>query len=207
MQQTFITWVCTAGRPFADKAGGKGNLSDNLNAAAPSCWKFDQDGLTISSLSEMYPMAVIWLFWAWDSFWVACRCWLPSHIPNKSWTLAILCNFLSSTSLWISMLFSVSVVSNAGLLPAYIPLLPQANCFNTTFLRRVSHVVFDYLQPIMSCPREKLARALTPSGMIETISHATLERSVYFECISSCWCHQSVISSIQNVLRISMGSE
>jgi hypothetical protein len=30
---------------------------------------------------------------------------------------------------------------------------------------------------------------------------------VYFECISSCWCHQSVISGKQNVLLISMGWE
>ena len=50
------------GRSFADKAGGKGDLSDSLNAAAPSCWESDQDALMISSVSEMYPTAVICLF-------------------------------------------------------------------------------------------------------------------------------------------------
>jgi len=37
--RTFKIWVLFPGRSFADKAGGKGDLSDNLNAAAPSCWK------------------------------------------------------------------------------------------------------------------------------------------------------------------------
>jgi len=44
-------------------------------------------------------------------------------------------------------------------------------------------------------------------GMIEIMSRATLERSTYFECVSSCCHHQSVMSSIQNVLLISVGSE
>jgi len=51
IRQTFSIWVHPPGRSFASKAGGKGNLSDNLNAAAPSCWKSDQDVLTISSMS------------------------------------------------------------------------------------------------------------------------------------------------------------
>jgi len=70
-QRTFKIWVCPPGRSFANKAGGKGDLSDNLNAAAPSCCKSDQDALTISSVSEMYPTAVICLFWARNSFCVA----------------------------------------------------------------------------------------------------------------------------------------
>ena len=37
----FNIWVRPPGRFFADKAGGKGDLSDNLNAAAPSCYKSD----------------------------------------------------------------------------------------------------------------------------------------------------------------------
>lgn len=38
---TYSTCVCPAGRPFAAYAGGRGNLSDNVNRAARPCWKFD----------------------------------------------------------------------------------------------------------------------------------------------------------------------
>ena len=43
--------------------------------------------------------------------------------------------------------------------------------------------------------------------MTENISRATLERSASFECVASCWCHQSVMSGIQNVLVISIELE
>jgi len=59
IQQTFNNWVLPTGRSFADKAGGKGDLSVNLNAAAPWCSKSDHDALTIYSVSKMYPAAVI----------------------------------------------------------------------------------------------------------------------------------------------------
>jgi len=62
IQQTFNTGVRPPGRSFADQAGGTGDFSDNLNAAAQSCRKCDQDALRISSVSEMYPTAVICLF-------------------------------------------------------------------------------------------------------------------------------------------------
>jgi len=62
IQQTLNIWVCPPGRSIPDKAGGKGDHSDNLNAAAPSCWKSDQHALTIYSMTEMYPTAVICLF-------------------------------------------------------------------------------------------------------------------------------------------------
>jgi len=207
IRRTFMIWVLPPGRAFADKAGGKGDLSDNLNAAAPSCWKSDQDALTISSVSEIYPMAVICLFWARDSFWVARRFWLPCHISKKSWTLAILCNFLSSASFFISESFSVFMVSNSGSVPAKIPVLARANCLTTTFSRSVSRVVFDCLHPLTSRPKEKLASTPTPCGMIENMSRATLESSAYFDYVSSCWRHQSVVSGIQNVLLISIGSK
>jgi len=122
IRRTFNIWGCPPKRSFADKAGGWGDLSDNLNAAAQSCWKFVQDALTISSVSEMYLTAVIYLFWARDSFLVAQRFWLPCHISKKLWTLAILCNFLSSASFFSSMLFSALVVSNTGSSPTNIPL-------------------------------------------------------------------------------------
>jgi len=35
--RTFNICVCSPGRSFADKGGGNGDLSDNLNSAAPSC--------------------------------------------------------------------------------------------------------------------------------------------------------------------------
>jgi len=62
IRRTFKIWVRPPGRSFADKGGGKGDLSDTLNAAAPSWWNSDQDALRISSVSEMYPTAVICLF-------------------------------------------------------------------------------------------------------------------------------------------------
>jgi len=37
----FNIWVRPPGRSFADKAGGKRDHSENLDAAAPSCWERD----------------------------------------------------------------------------------------------------------------------------------------------------------------------
>jgi hypothetical protein len=37
----------------------------------------------------MYPTDAICVCWEWDSFFVACRFWLPCYISNKLWTLAI----------------------------------------------------------------------------------------------------------------------
>jgi len=182
-----------------------GDLSDNLDAAATSHWKSDQDPLTLSSVSEMYPKAVICLFQARDSFCVVRRFWLPCHISKKSWTLAIRCNLPSSTSLFNSKSSSVSNLSSAGSSPANIQLLAQAYYHTTTNSRRVLPVVFDCLQPIMSRPREKLASTQTPCGMIENILHATLEWSAYVGWVSSCWRHHSVISGNQNVVLISIG--
>jgi len=68
-------------------------------------------------------------------------------------------------------------------------------------------VVSDCLQPITSCARKKLSSTVTPGGMIQNMSQATLEWSAYFECISSCWHHQAVMSSIQNVMWIIIGYE
>jgi len=205
IRQTFNIWARPHGRSVADIAGGKGDLSDNLNAATPSCWKSDQDGLTISSMSKMYSTVVICLFWASDFFWGAHRFWLHCHISKKSWTLPILCNLLTSTSLFISESFSVFVVSNSGSVPDQIPLLASANSLTTSVSWRVLPVVFDCLQPITFPQREKVAFTPTLYGMIENMSRATLERSAYFECISTSWCHQSVMSGMQNVLLITIG--
>jgi len=134
--QTFKLWVRPLGRSFADKAGGKGDLSDNLNAATPSCWQSDQEALTISFMSEMYPTAAICLFWERDSFCIARRFWLPCYISKKSWTLALLCNFLSSASFFSSESFPVLSVSL---------LLARANCLTMTISQRLSRMVFDCL--------------------------------------------------------------
>jgi len=148
----------------------------------------------ISSVFEIYPTAVIWLFWARDFFCVVHRFWLTCHISKKSWTITILCNFFSYMLDFNSKSFWVSAVSDAVRSPVNILLLAWANCLSMTFSQNLSQVVLDFLQPIMSCPREKLASTPTACSIIENMLQATLERSVYFECISSCWSHQSVIS-------------
>jgi len=84
IRRIFNIWVHPWGKSFADNAGGKGELSHNFQAAAPWCWKSNQEACTIYSLSEMYPTAVIWLSWAQDSFSVTRRFWLPCHISRQS---------------------------------------------------------------------------------------------------------------------------
>jgi len=97
IRQTFHSLLHPQGRYFAHKTSGTGDLSDTLNAASPSYWKCDQDALKISSVSEIYPTAVIWVFWVQDSFCVAHWLWLPFHISKIWWMVAILCNFLCSS--------------------------------------------------------------------------------------------------------------
>jgi len=203
IRRTFNTWLRPPGRWFAAKAGGTGDLSDNLNIATPSCWEYDQDALTTFSVSEMYLTGVICMFRVRDSFCVVQRSWLPCHISEKSWTMAILCNVLSSTSRLISKSDSVFAISNAGSSPAIIPWLAKANYLATTVWRGVSPVVLDSPQPITSPRRDILASTWTPCGMIENMLHAALKISAYCRCVASCWHHQSVISGIQNVLLIS----
>ena len=139
-------------------------------------------------------------------FWVARRFWLTCLISKKSWTLAILCNFLSSASFFISQLFAMLIVSNSGSALARIRLLALANCLTTTFLRWLPPVVFNCLEPIKFWTQEKLASTPTPSGMIENMSRTTLARSAYLECFSFYWRHQSVMSVEQHELLISIGS-
>jgi len=207
IRQTFNTWVPPPRTSCAKEAGGKGDLSDNVNAAAPSRWKFDQDALTISSVSEIYPTAVICMFWVRDSFCVELWFWLPCHISKKLWALAILCNVRSSVYRFISKSFPVFVESNARSSPANIPLFSLANCLTKNSSRWVSQLVFDCLQPMTSRPRDILASTPTPCGMIGNMSRATLERSAYFECVPSCLHQRCGISGIHNVLLMSVGLE
>jgi len=206
IRQTSNTWIHPPRRSFAAKAGGQGDVFDNVNPATPSRWKVEQDALTISSVSEMYPMAVICSLWARDFFCVECRFWLPCHISLKSCTLAILCKCLSSTSLIHSKSLSVFVIYNGRSSPDNITWLAGGNWRMKTYPWRVSPVVIDCLQPIMSHPKEKLASTPTQCGIIGNILHTTLETSVYVECVSWCWCHQSVLSSIQTALLFSIRS-
>ena len=101
----------------------------------------------------------------------------------------------------------VFIGSNAASFPTNILLLAWANCLIMSFSCRVPPVVCDFLQPMTSHRREKLASTPTPCGMRENMSRATLEWSAYFECVSSYCHHQSVISSIENVMLISIGWE
>jgi len=134
IQQTFNIWVRPPGRSFADKGGGNGDLSDNLNAAAPSCRMSDEDAWTISSLSEMHPTADNCVFWTRDCIWVAGRFWLPCHIlkSREPWTFcaisftpplsSFLCRFLCS------------------MYPILGQRLPQSRCrLEQTALKRLVH--------------------------------------------------------------------
>jgi len=132
---------------------------------------------------------------------------LPCHMSKILWTLAIRCNFLSSASLFTSKLFSVFVISNVVLSPSNSKLLTPAMCPTITILQRVWPVVEDCLQLITSHPREQLMSTSMLCGILENISFATIERLVEFDCVFSSWCHQSVISGIENVLLIFMRSE
>jgi hypothetical protein len=53
--QTLSTYVCPMAAFFGEKVGGKDDLSENLNTAAPSHCKVDQDVLIISSVSTICP--------------------------------------------------------------------------------------------------------------------------------------------------------
>ena len=167
IRRTFDIRVRSPGRSFADNCGGKGDLSDNLNAAAPSCWKSDQDALTISFVSEMYPTAVICMFWAGDYFWLSCKFWLPCHIYQKSWTLAILCNCHSSVCFIIAEWRCVFLILDAGSSPARIPSVAWAHSIGMTVLWMVLPVGFQCLHPRTSRAWEKLASSPTPCGMME----------------------------------------
>ena len=186
IRRTFNSWVCPPRIFFAGKAGGQGDISDNLNTATPSCQKVVYDALTISPVCEMYFIAAMCLFWAKQSFCMAYRFRLRRNISEKSWTLAILYRWLAADSLFISMLFLVYILFNAGLLAADILLLIGANCCSTTVSQWGLHVVFDFLQPISSHAREKLASTLTPCCLIENLPPVTLERSNNFDYVSTC---------------------
>jgi len=193
---TFHICVRPPSGSFEEKASAKGALSDNWNVALPAYCKSGQDGLTNSSVSEIYPTAAICVFWVRESFRVWRRFRLPCHISEQPWTLAIWCDLCLSASLLISEPFSWFILSNAGSPPANIPVLAPAHYVTMTFWWRVLPLDMDSLQPISPCPREKQACDQTACGMIEQMSCATLERSAYTESISSCCCHQSMMSDI-----------
>jgi hypothetical protein len=134
---SFIACVHSPARFSADKVGGKGDLSHNLHSATQSCWKFDQNALTISSVSEIYARAVISLFQGWDFVIVAHTHWMPSHITKMPWSLDMLSSSLSSAPVISSKWFWGSIESNTTSSPANIPLLAPANCLDVTVSQRV----------------------------------------------------------------------
>jgi len=79
-----------------------------------------------------------------------CSTYILVTVPylQTSWTLAILCNVLSSTSLINSKSFSGSVSSNTGSLPGNIPEFARVNYFTRTFWWRVLWVGVNCLMPI-----------------------------------------------------------
>jgi len=69
----------------------------------------------------------------------------------------------------------------------------------------ISTVGFACLQPMTSRAREKLASTPAPYGMIENMFRVALERSADFQCVSSCWDHQSWTFGSENVHLTSIG--
>jgi len=152
-------------------------------------------------------MPVFCILWVCDSFWVEWWFWLPCHITNTSWISAILCNVLSSSSLFSAMLVSAPVISNTQSSLANILLWARTHHLASTFSRTASPGGLDCLHPIASRPMEQLVSTPTPCRIIPSMSCAAVALSAYFGCIYSCCCHQSVILGNQNVLSMSMGLE
>jgi len=55
-------------------------------------------------------------------------------------------------------------------------------------------------------PNEKITSTPIACHIIENMSHAMSMKLAYFECISSCSCHQAVMSAFLNVMQISIWS-
>jgi len=162
---------------------------------------------TIQECNVQAAIADVFLFRVQDSFFVAQTFRLPCDITKQLCTIAIQRDFLSPTTLFITKLCSVFAVFSAALLPPNIPESSRPNCLTTTSSRMVLCVTVDCLQPVTSCTREWLPSTPTPHGMIGNKSHSAIEKSAMFECVFSCWPHQSVISGIQNILLFSTGWE
>jgi hypothetical protein len=75
----------------------------------------------------------------------------------------------------------------------------------TMLTQRLSPLVSGCLLRIAAQPRNNVATALTPCGVIENILCAALGRFVYFEGDIFLVTHQWVICTIEKVLRILRG--
>lgn len=129
----------------------------------------------ISSVPYMDSMAVVTWNWPQDSFSVAHRFWLLCHISIQLLTLAMLCNFLSAATLFISKWFSVFVISTAGLLHANNLLVLRASSLWMNMSYMFSPVVFDSLQLKSSHRRETMAFTLTQCCRVENLLRSTVE--------------------------------
>jgi len=109
-------------------------------------------------------------------------------------------------SLFICNSMSLSFECNPELSPVTILVLAWAISPSSTVAQNVSVVVLDSLQWIISCPRNMLASTLTLCGMIENVSHTTLQRSAYNACILSYCVHWLVTFGNNNVQLILIGS-
>jgi len=154
----------------------------------------------------MYPTAVMFIFWAWAFFSVACKFWLPCHISKMLWILAILCNVVSSALRFILVMYSVLVVSNGGSSGANNALPTRAHCLIMTLAQTVSPVVVDYLQLIVSRTNQKQGYTPTVCGTIEKMLHAIIGWSTYIHCVSSCWRCQLVMTGLPKELLMCIGS-
>ena len=133
IRRMFDTWVHLPGRSFADNAGGKGDHCNTLYVAIRTCGHFIQDALMISSVSEMYALGVICMFWVQDSFLVACRFWLPCHTSKWHRPLPFCAFIFPQPGCSIPSRYQFQVVSNAAQLVVNVPWLAQAHCITTTF--------------------------------------------------------------------------
>jgi len=93
---------------------------------------------------------------------------------------SFLCKFLQ-----FQLMFSFRVIQCCAITCQY-SVIGSSKLPYFHFISSVSCVVLDCLQPIKSRPRETLASTPTPWGRIENMLCATLERSAYFVCASSC---------------------
>jgi hypothetical protein len=102
-------------------------------------------------------------------------------------TLPIRCKSKCSSSLFISMTWTVLAIPTAGSWRPSHQELDGVNSVNTACSWRDSHVVFDCLPQITSHPRDDLQSIPTVCGIMANQSRSTLQRSVYIYHIpSSC---------------------
>jgi len=204
---TFNPWVCPLGQSFAEHAGVKVDYSDSLHAANPSCWKIDQNAFMICCVSEINPQAVIRLLWAWDLFCVANRFWLPCNIYKSCGPWPFCAIFIPPHLSLIQRHFQLSL---HGMLGHRHPIshnwLAQTALIRL-FLAGSRQWFLTASSRWHPCRGQCWPQLQTSYGMMKNIWCATYEILAFINCTWSCWHHQLVKSSMQNVLLTPMRSE